>query len=225
MRHTVIYKSLVGIVGLADAMSMASAQNIELLVKHSSLSNGADGVKRSTEFSERIIRTPDTVWVSRVLPTNAHTHSHHDQAKGGNAHKHFDATTSTRWITKDASGILKVRLVPSDEKVLVNVTKPDFSNIGFDGSWEAAWSLIDPASLKRMKAGPVKGDLVTYTMVEKDRTLKVVWNNKLQIPTLVESFDKNSRRETLVQVVGTPTELAWNKLQGLITKDYSDYLD
>ena len=223
MRHTVMYKLLVGIVGLAGAMSMASAQNIELLVKHSSSSNGADGVKRSTEFSERIIRTPNTVWVSRVLPVN--THSHHDHAKGGNAHKHLDATTSTRWITKDASGILKVRLVPNDEKVLVNVTKPDFSNIGFDGSWEAAWSLIDPASLKRMKAGPAKGELVAYTLVEKDRTLKVVWNTKLQIPALVESFDKNSRRETLVQIVGTPTELAWNKLQGLITKDYSDYLD
>ena len=223
MKHSIIFKTIVVCFGLAVVMSMANAQNIELLVKHSSVSNGADGVKRSTEFSERLIRTADTVWVSRVLPAN--THSHHDHAKGGNEHKHLDVTTSTRWITKDASGTLNVRLVPNDEKVLVNVTKPDFGNIGFDGSWEAAWSLIDPASLKRMKAGPAKGELTTYTMVEKDRTLKVVWNTKLQIPTLVESFNKNSRRETLVQVVGTPTVLAWNKLQGLSTKDYSDYLD
>ena len=115
--------------------------------------------------------------------------------------------------------------MPNDQKVLVSVTKTDFGNIGFDGSWAAAWSLIDPASLKRMKAGPVSGDLTTYTLVEKDRNLKVIWNTRLQIPTLVQSFDKTSRRETLVQVVGAPAALAWDKLQGFTTKDYSDYLD
>ena len=223
MQYAVIAKALVGLAGLAITVSMAHAQNLELLVKHSSASNGADGVKRSTEFSERITRTADTVWVSRVLPAN--THSNHDHAKGGHEHKHLDVATSTRWITRDASGVMKVRLVPNDQKVLVSVTKTDFGNIGFDGSWAAAWSLIDPATLKRMKAGPVSGDLTTYTLVEKDRNLKVIWNAKLQIPTLVQSFDKTSRRETLVQVVGTPAVMAWDKLQGYATKDYSDYLD
>ena len=223
MRHAVITKALLGLVGMAIAVSMAHAENLELVVKHSSSSNGADGVKRSTEFSERITRTADTVWVSRVLPAN--THSNHDHAKGGTEHKHLDVATSTRWITRDASGAMKVRLVPNEEKVLVNVTKTDFGNIGFDGSWAAAWSLIDPATLKRMKEGPVSGDLTTYTLLEKDRNIKVIWNTKLQIPTLVQSFDKTSRRETLVQVVGTPAVMAWDKLQGYATKDYSDYLD
>ena len=223
MQHIVITKALVAIGGLAVAVSMAHAQNLELLVKHSSTSNGADGVKRSTEFSERITRTPDTVWISRVLPAN--THSDHDHARGGNEHKHLDVATSTRWITRDASGAMKVRLVPNDQKVLVSVTKTDFGNIGFDGSWAAAWSLIDPATLKRMKAGSASGDFTTYTLVENDRNLKVIWNTKLQIPTLVQSFDKTSRRETLVQVVGNPTVMAWDKLQGYTSKDYSDYLD
>ena len=46
----------------------AQAQTMQMLVKHSSASNGVDGVKRSSEFSERIIRSADTVWISRVIP-------------------------------------------------------------------------------------------------------------------------------------------------------------
>jgi hypothetical protein len=223
MSRDPISKKLFVFIGLAFAMSMVNAQNMELLVKHTSVANGADGVKRSTEFSERVIRTVDTVWVSRVLPVD--THSTHDHAKGGDQHKHLDVATATRWITKTAGGALKVQLVPNGEKVLVNVTKPDYGNIGFDGSWVAAWSLMDPASLKRMKAGPVKGELITYTLLEKDRSLKVVWNTKLQMPTQVVSFDQNSSRETLVKIVGAPTVLAWDNLKGFDTKDYSDYLD
>lgn len=223
MQLFIITKALAGIAGLTIVVSMAHAQNLELLVKHSSTSNGADGVKRSTEFSERITRTADTVWISRVLPTN--THSDIDHAKGGNEHRHLDVATSTRWITRDANGVLKVRLVPNDQKVLVSVTRTDFGNIGFDGSWAAAWSLIDPATLQRMKSGPASGDLRTYTLLENDRNLKVIWNTRLQIPTLVQSFDKTSRRETLVQVMATPAVMAWDKLQGYATKDYSDYLD
>ena len=92
-------------------------------------------------------------------------------------------------------------------------------------SWAAAWSLIDPATLKRMKAGPVAGDLITYTLAEKGRLLKVVWNTKLEIPMRVESSDAGSRRETVVQVVGGPASRPWDKLQGFTQKDYSDYLD
>ena len=198
------------------------AQSVELLVKHLAVSSGPDGVTRSTEFSEQLIRTRDTVWISRVLPSAAH--SDHDHAKGGDAHKHLDATTASRWISRTENGDMALKLVPKDGKVLVNVTRTDYSNVGFDGSWAAAWSLIDPAMLKRMKA-TTTGDLITYTLAEKDRSLKVVWNPKLQLPVRVESSDKNSRRQTLVQVISTSASLPWEKLQGFTQKDYSDYLD
>jgi hypothetical protein len=224
MRRATTRAAGLAIAGLAFfALTGAHAQDVELLVKHSSVSNGPDGVKRSTEFSERVTRTVDTVWISRVLPANAH--SGHDHAKGGDEHKHLDVATAARWITRRADGAVRMRLVPNDEKVLVSVTKPDFGNVGFDGSWVAAWSLIDPATLKRMKAGPASGDLTTYTMADKGRHLKIVWNNKMQIPALVQSFDQNSRQETVVQVVGPPASHPWDKLQALAAKDYSDYLD
>ena len=224
MRHPTTRAAGLALIGLAFfSFTSAHAQDVELLVKHSSVSNGPDGVKRSTEFSERVIRTADTVWISRVLPANAH--SNHDHAKGGDEHKHLDVATSARWITRDATGSVQMRLVPSDEKVLVTVTRPDFGNVGFDGSWVAAWSLIDPATLKRMKAGRPSGDLTTYTLADKGRNLKVVWNNKLQVPASVQSYDRNSRQETVVQVVGAPSSRPWDKLQALAAKDYSDYLD
>lgn len=224
MRRAVIRTLRAGLAGLALlALPHAYAQTVDLLVKHLAVSLGADGIKRSTEFSERFTRTQDSVWISRVLPTGAH--SGHDHAKGGDAHKHLDVSTASRWITRAANGDIGLRLVPNDEKVLVTVTKTDYGNVGFDGSWPAAWSLIDPATLKRMKAGPVAGDLVTYTLAEKDRILKVVWNTKLQLPMRVESSDASSHRQTIVQVLGAPASRPWDRLQGFTQKDYSDYLD
>lgn len=205
------------------ALPHAHAENVELLVKHLTVSAGADGVTRSTEFSERLTRTPDTVWVSRVLPPSAH--SDRDHAKGGDEHKHLDTATAPRWISRTAKGDVALKLVPRDGNVLVNVTRTDYGNVGFDGSWAAAWSLIDPAVLKRMKPVKTTGDLTTYTVAEKGRNLKVVWNAKLQLPERVESGDESSRSETLVQVLGAPKSLPWEKLQGFMQKDYSDYLD
>lgn len=213
-----------GLAGLAlFAVSGVHAQDVELLVRHSSMSTGADGVRRSTGFSERVTRTADTVWVSRVLPNYAHPDRNH--AKDGGEHKHLNLGTATRWISRDSAGAVQMRLVPDNEKVLVTVTKPDYGNVGFDGSWAAAWSLIDPAALKRMRAGPARGELTTYTLAEKDRKLKIVWNTRLQIPALVQSSDKTSQHDAVVEVVGKPASHPWNNLGGFVAKDYSDYLD
>ena len=206
-----------------SAASWACAQDVELLVKHTSVANGADGIKRSTEFAERVSRSKDNVWVSRVLPANAH--SDHDHARGGKEHKHIDVSTASRWISKDAAGNTQIKLVPNDGNVLVSVSKTDWENVGFDGSWDAAWGLIDPASLKRMKAGAAAGDLTTYTLAEKGRNVKIVWNSKLHIPMLVESSDPSSRRQTTVQVLQSASSRPWDQLRGFGQKDYSDYLD
>ena len=95
-----------------SAASWACAQDVELLVKHTSVANGADGIKRSTEFAERVSRSKDNVWVSRVLPPNAY--SDHDHARGGKEHKHIDVSTASRWISKDTAGNTQIKLVPND---------------------------------------------------------------------------------------------------------------
>ena len=116
-----------------------------------------------------------------------------------------------------------MRIVPNDEKVVVTVGKADYG--GFDGSWAAAYNLIDPAVLERMQAGRVAGDLTTYTRRQKDRNVTVLWNRKLQIPVLVETVDGSSSRKTVVQVLSRSAARPWDKLQAAPQKDYSDYLD
>lgn len=224
MRMTISRFRLVGLASAALlAMPYAWAQDVELLVTHSEVSSGADGVRRSTEFSERMSRSRDNIWISRVLPSGSR--SGHEQAKADRQHKHLDVSTASRWITHGADGTVQVRIVPNDERVVVNVGKTDYGNIGFDGSWTAAWNLIDPALLTRMKAGRVAGGLTTYTLLETGRNLKVVWNGKLQIPAMIESTDRSSRRQTVVQVLDRSAARPWDKLRGLPQKDYSDYLD
>lgn len=224
MRHTISAILQAAVVSIAlVSLAPAHAQRVELLVKHRTVSTGPDGVTRSTEFSERLIRTRDTLWISRVLPLAVH--SDHDHDKGSDPHKHLDIATASRWISRTESGTIALKLVPNNEKVLVNVTQTDYENVGFDGSWAAAWSLIDPAALKRMKSAPPAGDLITYTLTDKERNLKVVWNAKLQLPVRVESSDKTLRRQTMVQVLGSPAALPWEKLRDFTQKDYSDYLD
>ena len=224
MRRAMQKSSMAGLVFAALlAGTAACAQDVELLVKHTAVSHGPDGVKRSTEFSERVSRAKDSLWISRVLPKESH--SDHEHAKGGKEHKHLDVTTASRWVSRDSSGAVQMRLVPNEEKVVVAVSKTDYGNVGFDGSWAAAWSLVDPAALKRMKPVGVVGDLTTYVQAEQGRSVKVVWNAKLQMPVSVESNDKTSRRQTLVQVVSSSPARPWDKLKGFTQKDYSDYLD
>ena len=66
MRSEMYKSSLAGLVVIAlMAATAACAQDVELLVKHTAVSYGPDGVKRSTEFSERVSRAKDSLWISR----------------------------------------------------------------------------------------------------------------------------------------------------------------
>jgi len=69
MRSAMQKSSIAGLaVAALLAGNAACAQDVELLIKHIAVSYGPDGVKRSTEFSERVSRAKDTLWISRVLP-------------------------------------------------------------------------------------------------------------------------------------------------------------
>ncbi len=198
------------------------AQNLELLIQHQSTSMGADGVERSSAFSERMTRSNDQIWIHRVIPANApdeHAHA------GEKEHKHLEWQTAVRWISKEPNGAVKLRLVPRDEKFIVNVSKTDFENVGFAGSWSGSWNLMDPAVLKRMTLVSTKGDFKTYKTFDKGRQVDVVWNTKLDIPMSVESKDATSRNKTTVKLLAVSKAQPWDALKGYQSKDYTDYLD
>lgn len=209
---------------LAGASALpARAQDADLLVKHIAVSAGADGVKRTAEFAERVVRRQDQVWIERVVPAGWHTAD--DHGKADPSHKHLDTAAAARWVTRGADGTAAVRLASREDKVLVDVAKAEFENVGFDGSWTAAYYLIDPAALKRMKVASTDGDLVTYTSTEANRQLKVVWNDKLKLPLLVESRSGASSKRTTVAVAALAKSVPWDGVKGYARKDYSDYLD
>ena len=201
----------------------AAAQDVDLLVRHSTVAASADGIKRSTEYAERMVRRDGQVWVERVVPQGWHSADVHAQAD--KEHKHLDVAVAARWITHDDAGKLRVRLASKEDKVLVDVDKTDFANIDFDGSWLAAYHLIDPAALKAMKLTGTKGDLTTYLSADKARQVKVVWNDRLKIPVLVESVSGASSKKTVVEIKTPGKALPWLATQQYTRKDYSDYLD
>ena len=55
----------------AGAQAVGSGPSLDLMVRHTSVSLGADGVKRTAEFSERVHRRPQMVWIERVIPPHA----------------------------------------------------------------------------------------------------------------------------------------------------------
>ena len=201
----------------------AAAPELHLQLSHSTVGVGDDGVKRSAEFSERLYRNKQYVWVERVIPQGAHSEAAHSEAD--KEHRHLDVVAASRWISRTADGKTEVRLVLPHDKVVVNVPPTDYANIGFDGSWNALYHLIDPAMLKEMQAGQTSANKVTYTRKTGDTQVTVVWDTRLQIPLRVETRTPNSSRKTEVKVLPLAKNWPWEQVTGFQPKDYSDYLD
>lgn len=224
MQASPLYRAAACVVLLSAGCALpVRAQDADLVVRHVAVSTGADGVKRTAEFTERMVRRPGQVWIERVVPAEWHTADEH--GKSDPSHKHLDTAAAARWVTRGVDGSVSVRLASRHDKVLVDVTRTDFENIGFDGSWTAAYYLIDPAALTRMKRVSTDGDLQTYTNIEVGRQLKVIWNDRLKLPLLVESRSGGSSKRTSVEVAPQARTLPWEGVKNYARKDYSDYLD
>ena len=204
-------------------LAQAQAQDANLLVKHWTRTTGSDGITRTTEYAERVYRRASQLWIERVLPAGAHSVA--DHAKAGADHRHIDASTAARWISRAADGSLNVHLVPPHDSVVVAVAKTDYANIGFDGSWDAAWHLMDPAALKRLERHAPNGDLVRYDAKSAEQAIEVVWSQRGGHPMSVLSTAGLTQRKTTVQSIAPPRVAPWDQLGKLNRKDYSDYLD
>lgn len=215
------------IVCMTAAQAAVAAPDISLEVSHKIVALTPDGTKRTAEFTETVDRQASTVWVARVIPPGFHREDEH---KAGNAksHKHADLSAATRWITLDKDGKVKLKLVAPHDKVIVDVAQAEFSTVGFDGSWAAAYHLIDPVVLKKLEPAEKQGDLQWYqTKGNKTPDLRILWNSVLEIPMKVEFRNPQgtSMRSTTVKVLAQTTKSPWSNLKGFNQKDYSDFLD
>lgn len=206
------------------------------LVKHSMINVGADGVTRELTFSEKVYRRADTVWVERVMSPAAeaaHKLSHSTAQGNASAHKHLPVATSAKWITKLSSGNnAQLRLVDDDARVVVSVAPPEFSLVGFEGSWLKAYHLLDPSTLKTMKPTGAAAADGTQTYESKSGgtnpvSLRVLWDSKAQVPRKVESSDALglNRNVTTLEPIAAPRQVPWLAARSYSAKEYSDYLD
>lgn len=204
--------------------------DVALLVRHVDVTHSADGVKRTIEFSERVYRRGDTVWIERVLPAagaSAATRQAHEPPGDADthAHRHLNVATATRWITRGRDGGAELRLVSVQDAVVVGLTKVDWSNVGFDGSWSAASHLLDPALLTRMKTVRTDADTTTFVRDDPGGRLTVVWDRGAGVPIRVETVDARGVRKTTTERLPMPTVMPWSNIATFDKKDYADYLD
>ena len=205
----------------------ALADDLAVRVEHEITTLSADGVTRVTRFGERLVRRDTQSWVARILPAGAHAEADHKHA--GKGHKHMDLASAARWVEQGADGKLRVRVVDTHEKVIVEITPVDYGNIGFDGKWSTASQLLDPEQIKRMKAitRSAPAGARWYEGGTRDAKVQVLWDEKENYPRRIDSANAagTSRSSMVVTREKMPSVMPWTQLKGYAQKEYSDLLD
>lgn len=209
------------------------APDIALEVTHRSASAGTDGVKRTLEFTEHVVRRGNTVWIERVMPNHKDEHVDAQASarieKMAQQHEHPDLSAATRWIEHDPNGKTSLKLVLAHDQMVVNIAPAEYGTVGFDGSWMIACHLIDPAVLSKLEAADKTSDGLWYvsSALQKNGRLRVLWNAQLQVPMQVEftSGNGDTTRSTSVRILKETQSSPWLATKKYQVKDYTDFLD
>ena len=205
---------------------LAAAELMSATISHTIRQVTDNGITKTTEYKERIIRGPNDVWIERVLPSTIKRSDEHSDASKG--HKHLDVERAARWISKNSKGQMSFRLVDLDHKVIVEIAPADYSNVAFDGRWDTAYHLISPGFLKTLKAqGEAIDDVQRYQSDNAKQNVEVQWNKRLEIPISMQFFDKTgtSLKKATVSVESAKPKAPWNTVVNYSRKELSDYLD
>lgn len=227
----------------ASAQNMkAQAPDLDLSIRYYTRVMTPEGVLRESRYEETMLRRPDHVWVTRVLPNeaaHAHDDDHAHQDKGAgvkkasaatHVHKHFNYVVLPRHVVREG-GKLRLEFVDAREREIVAIAPTDYENVNFDGSWANAFFLVDPQSVAALplsnRPSPVAG--ARWRAREKNGVFqRVLWDEKKMIPLLVESGDRNGSFFQRIEVKpqAEPAKaLPWQNLKGYAQKEYADFLD
>ncbi len=228
IRRLAVSRQVLAIVAAGFFSSAGAATtNLNLLVEHDISEVGADGVTRSIHFQERVYRRDHMVWIERVIPANVQEASEH--AEGGHEHKHLDLAGAALWVALEGGKVLNVRLVNAHDKEVISVPAAEYGNVGFDGSWENAWHLLDPRQLKSMKplTATAPAGMRWYETASGNRSIRVLWDERAAIPRSVMSDSKSgtARKRMTAKNIAAPRGEPWAVLGSYKQKEYSDYLD
>lgn len=209
----------------------AGSPSIHLLLQYESRSIGHDGVQRDSKHWDRMFRENNWVWVERELPAAMRKNREHGQKRtaGPHAgHAHDEAQGAPLLVQRDAEGTVSVQVVLREQRRVIDVDGAHHGNVGYSGSWEAAYWLIDPQALKRMQVlpSPAKG-LQRYQFQQSGRTTVVDWDVAGQYARRIEHRDAHglSSQTMVATAEKLPPAMPWKAVADYARGDYSDLLD
>lgn len=215
------------LLALTAPLLCAQAKDLAVKIDYETIATGADGVTRTTRYTDQLIRHDNDSWQMRVIPRGAHQEADHHKADKG--HKHLDMGSAARWVTRTADGQLQVRLVSAHDKVVVDVSKPEYPNIGFDGEWSSASQLMGTEQARKMT--PLNQSAPAGSRWLETRhnglTVRVLWDEQQEFPRKIESAHTSGLYRSTVTVTpqALPTTWPWTQIKGYGRKEYSDFLD
>lgn len=213
---------LIGCLGFA-----AEAPALSAILTYTQRVDTPDGMTRTTTFKERLVRAPGEVWQERILPGGV------KPASEAAEHLHpKDLGVAARHLTRSAAGALALEFVHPDG-IRIHAETRDFPEVGFDGSWEAAFHILDPARLASLKplpqspTRPAPEGARWLGTEDEGQYLRVLWSTRWELPLRIEAGSKDGRRVNLTEVQPgpLPASLPWDRLKGLPEKEYTDLLD
>lgn len=200
----------------------------------------AEGVLRESRYEEKMMRRAGHVWIQRVLPGDLSGHEgsqHHGSStkskvsqKEEHGHRHFNHVLLPRHVFHTGSE-LRLEFVDFQEREVISIAPSEYENVGFDGSWPNAFFLADPKIVFTMpttqRVSPVAG-AQWRELVKGGITQRVLWDEKRQIPLLIERVESSGRYLERVEIKVQPSlakSLPWEGLKGYAQKEYADFLD
>lgn len=216
----------------SPSLAAGAPPDLDALVSYETRQVLASGVTRVDSWKERLVRRGNQVWTERLLsPASATGHMHETEAEHL-GHKHFNAETAAHWLTLGADGKVAVRFVDREHKEVVDIPRAEFGTVGFDGSFDAAASIVPEAVALAMK--PVPGGAVAERgQWRGDRSHgwshRILWSTTQRIALKLESQrdDGSVRRLVSVQVraVRGDQPAPWDQLSDYSQKRYDDFMD
>lgn len=191
----------------------------------------AEGVTRDQSYREKFLRQNGHVWAERIVPERARSSGEANHEHGLHHHD-FNFNLAARHIFKNKQGRVEVSFVDSQDRVIVSVPAEEHGSVGFDGSWESAYYLVNPAVVRKLAPGRLSSTVDGarwYEKNDKDAYFRVLWSEKLQLPMVIESGSQDGLRRNRVSVEIVPLSpsdpLPWLSLKDFARKEYSDLLD
>ncbi|GGC95179.1 hypothetical protein [Undibacterium terreum] len=248
-RASALAFSVISMTVYAAPAATPPAPDLDLTIQYYSKIMTPEGVLRESRYEEKMLRRPSHVWVARVLPAVALAHQeghdeHQPQAKRAgdknvkqvslktesHEHKHFNHVVVPHHVILDNNKV-RIEFVDAIEKQVVTIPAAEFENVNFDGSWVNAYYLLDPEQLKTLPLSTKLSTVPGARWRERETNgvyQRVLWDEKRQIPLVVETGDKAGsfyRRIDVKPLATVSKDLPWANVKGFAQKEYSDFLD